>query len=140
MGSTWSRREFLKKHTELIATLLPSLALGGIAPLVHGASRRISNLSDDPFTLGVASGDPTPDAVVLWTRLSKKILRENGIADQAIQVDYELSESPNFQKINRSGIKNSTTIKKSKSVFVAKPYKNITAPLLKMIPSTKPIQ
>ena len=96
MGSTWSRREFLKKHAELIATLLPSLALGGIAPLVHGASRRISNLSDDPFTLGVASGDPTPGAVVLWTRLSQEILRNNGIADQAVQVDYELSESPNF--------------------------------------------
>ena len=103
MASTWSRREFLKKHAELIATLLPSLALGGIAPFVHGASRRISNLSDDPFTLGVASGDPTPDAVVLWTRLSQEILRENGIADQAVQVDYELSESPSFQKITRSG-------------------------------------
>lgn len=24
----------------------------------------------DPFTLGVASGDPLPDAVVLWTRLA----------------------------------------------------------------------
>ena len=25
---------------------------------------------DDPFTLGVASGDPTPTGVVLWTRLA----------------------------------------------------------------------
>ena len=27
-------------------------------------------LKGDPFTLGVASGDPTPDGVVLWTRLT----------------------------------------------------------------------
>ena len=39
-----------------------------------------------------------------------------------------------------NGIKNSTIIRKSKNVFVAKPYKNMAAPLLKMIPSTKPIQ
>jgi len=27
---------------------------------------------DDPFTLGVASGMPTPDSVVLWTRLAPR--------------------------------------------------------------------
>jgi alkaline phosphatase D len=27
------------------------------------------DLADDPFGLGVASGDPTPESVVLWTRL-----------------------------------------------------------------------
>ena len=31
-----------------------------------------------PFTLGVASGDPTPDGVVLWTRLAPAPLAGNG--------------------------------------------------------------
>jgi PhoD-like phosphatase, N-terminal domain len=29
-----------------------------------------SSFGDNPFTLGVASGDPTPDGIVLWTRLA----------------------------------------------------------------------
>ena len=28
--------------------------------------------SSDPFTLGVASGQPRPDSVVLWTRLAPR--------------------------------------------------------------------
>ncbi len=31
-----------------------------------------------PFTLGVASGDPRPDGVVLWTRLAPDPLAEDG--------------------------------------------------------------
>lgn len=31
--------------------------------------------SGNPFTLGVASGDPEPDGVVIWTRLSPKVSR-----------------------------------------------------------------
>src|SRR5689334_22722042 len=29
-----------------------------------------ARIPSDPFTLGVASGDPLPDSVVLWTRLA----------------------------------------------------------------------
>ena len=96
MTSFYSRREFLKKYAELFSILLPSLALGGIAPIAHGASKRVSTLSDNPFTLGVASGDPTSDAVILWTRLAHEVLRENNFGEQAVQVDYELSESSNL--------------------------------------------
>jgi alkaline phosphatase D len=35
---------------------------------------RTPRLSDDPFQLGVASGDPLPDGVVLWTRLAPRPL------------------------------------------------------------------
>ena len=37
------------------------------------------DLSGDPFTLGVASGDPLPDAVVLWTRLAPEPLAADGL-------------------------------------------------------------
>ena len=35
-------------------------------------------LGADPFTLGVASGDPRPDGVVLWTRLAPEPLEPGG--------------------------------------------------------------
>ena len=34
--------------------------------------------SSNPFTLGVASGDPEPDGVVIWTRLAPKPLEAGG--------------------------------------------------------------
>ena len=53
---------------------------GGLAGLV--ATSRLQALtqtvtpsfSSNPFTLGVASGDPLPDSVVLWTRLAPEPL------------------------------------------------------------------
>jgi phosphodiesterase/alkaline phosphatase D-like protein len=44
------------------AALLSTRARGAVA-----SSPRFSNY---PFSLGVASGDPSPDGVVLWTRLA----------------------------------------------------------------------
>ncbi len=35
-----------------------------------------------PFSLGVASGDPTPDGVVLWTRLAPDPLNGGGLPDR----------------------------------------------------------
>lgn len=36
-------------------------------------------LKGDPFTLGVASGDPTSDGVVLWTRLAPEPFAQDGL-------------------------------------------------------------
>ena len=38
------------------------------------ANRTSRSFAADPFHVGVASGDPTPDGVVLWTRLAPKPL------------------------------------------------------------------
>ncbi|MPZ82342.1 MAG: hypothetical protein GEV28_18860 [Actinophytocola sp.] len=45
------------------------------APLGAGHS----HLPSDPFTLGVASGDPCSESVVLWTRLALEPLTEDGL-------------------------------------------------------------
>ena len=74
MKSKWSRRDFLKKNAELTSLLLGSLALAGVSSLSHSAARRLTSVSADPFTLGVASGDPTPDSIVLWTRLAREVM------------------------------------------------------------------
>src|SRR5450830_586382 len=60
----WSRRHFLER----------GLQLGSLAALAQAfpayAADKISGGNPSyPFTLGVASGSPRQDSVVLWTRL-----------------------------------------------------------------------
>ena len=58
----------------------------------------------DPFTLGVASGDPLPDAVVLWTRLAPEPLDPSGgMAAKKFPVRWEVAEDEAFRKVVRKG-------------------------------------
>src|SRR3954471_22582296 len=60
--------------------------------------------ADDPFTLGVASGDPTPDGAVLWTRLAPKPLDPLGGMDGAkAMVQWEVADDERFTKIVKQG-------------------------------------
>jgi alkaline phosphatase D len=59
--------------------------------------------SSYPFTLGVASGDPTSDGVVLWTRLAPKPLEGGGMPMSTVPVTWEIAEDPGFQSIAQSG-------------------------------------
>ena len=43
------------------------------------AAPSAAGLDADPFTLGVASGDPLPDSVILWTRLAPDPLARDGV-------------------------------------------------------------
>ncbi len=61
-------------------------------------------LSGDPFTLGVASGDPTTESVILWTRLAIDALNGGGMPDEDIDVLWEVSTSDQFNDIIASGI------------------------------------
>ena len=45
-----------------------------------------------PFTLGVASGDPTADSVVLWTRLAPDPLRGGGMPTAPMEVDWSIAD------------------------------------------------
>ncbi|MBA2961339.1 MULTISPECIES: alkaline phosphatase D family protein [Ramlibacter] len=58
--------------------------------------------SSDPFTLGVTSGAPAPDSVVLWTRL----LPAGGLPDggrSALPVHWEVAHDENFAQIVQRG-------------------------------------
>jgi alkaline phosphatase D len=58
------------------------------------------------FTLGVASGDPFPDGVVLWTRLAPDPLSTRGGMDHApVNVDWEIAKDQNMSKIVQRGTK-----------------------------------
>ncbi|WP_299536168.1 alkaline phosphatase [uncultured Streptomyces sp.] len=61
-------------------------------------------LRGDPFTLGVASGDPTSDGVVLWTRLAPDPLAEDGLGGmepKPVRVHYEIALDERFRRIVR---------------------------------------
>ncbi|MER6581192.1 PhoD-like phosphatase N-terminal domain-containing protein, partial [Nonomuraea sp. NPDC001023] len=51
-------------------TFLTAAAAGLVAPRAVTSPASATTLRSDPFTLGVASGDPSADGFVLWTRLA----------------------------------------------------------------------
>lgn len=58
----------------------------------------------DPFTLGIASGCPTAQSVVLWTRLAPDPLSpDGGMGTAEVDVLWELAQDPGFQRMVRSG-------------------------------------
>jgi len=73
---------------------------GGLLSCGAGVKR----LPDDPFKLGVASGDPSPDGFVLWTRLALQPLEiGGGMGSRAINVLWEVAEDDRFSKVLRTG-------------------------------------
>ncbi|THV24335.1 alkaline phosphatase D family protein [Glycomyces paridis] len=89
--------------------LLTSSAVGAATavPAAAWAETRIHPaLRSDPFTLGVASGDPEPDGVVLWTRLAIDPLAEDGfggIPDGSYDVTWEVAKDERFRRRVASG-------------------------------------
>jgi alkaline phosphatase D len=56
-----------------------------------------------PFTLGVGSGDPSSNGVVLWTRLALDPLNGGGMPPRPIDVQWQLAEDERLTRIVRSG-------------------------------------
>lgn len=73
----------------------PALALCGALP-ARGASGQ-------PFSLGVASGDPSPEGVVLWTRLAPDPLRGGGMPDAPVPVEWVIAEDEALRRPLRQG-------------------------------------
>jgi alkaline phosphatase D len=57
-----------------------------------------------PFALGVASGDPWPDGVVLWTRLAPDPLAGGGMPMAGVEVAWEVATERAFRTIVRKGV------------------------------------
>ena len=56
-----------------------------------------------PFTLGVASGSPLPNAVVLWTRILHDPLNAAAMPPLAFAVRWEVAEDEAFRRIVAKG-------------------------------------
>lgn len=60
--------------------------------------------ADDPFALGVASGDPTPSGAVLWTRLAPRPYEpEGGMDGVRATVAWEVADDDAFTSIVSRG-------------------------------------
>src|SRR3954467_14354032 len=92
----FSRRELLK-----IAWHLGAGAVA--APLVSRRALAKPIFDSYPFSLGVASGDPLPDGIVLWTRLAPKPLEGGGMPTNIVEVEWEIAHDPRFQNVVQSG-------------------------------------
>ncbi|SCL16803.1 alkaline phosphatase D [Micromonospora nigra] len=60
-----------------------------------------------PFTLGVASGDPDHEGVVLWTRLAVNPLAEDGLGSmpsRIVPVEWEVAVDAGFRVVVRRGV------------------------------------
>ncbi|MDW6063267.1 alkaline phosphatase D family protein [Streptomyces sp. FXJ1.4098] len=94
------RRRFLT-----VTGAAAAIAFSTNLPSAHATEQTSHALGDDPFTLGVASGDPLPDAVVLWTRLAPRPYEPgNGLPDEGfVYVDWEIAHDERFRRVVRKG-------------------------------------
>jgi len=92
-----SRRRLLQQ-----ASLIASAAL--LPSAMSMAVRAQGGLSEDPFKLGVASGDPLSDGFVIWTRLALYPTEvDYGMRPEAMLVHWEVSETENMSRIVQEG-------------------------------------
>ena len=83
-----------------------TVGLASAAFVSTSAGTAYAATGTNPFSLGVASGDPWPDGFVIWTRLATSPLNEDGLGgmpDKAFTVAYQVAVNPDFSGIVRSG-------------------------------------
>lgn len=98
-----SRRRFIKYSGGTFASLV-ALSLMPVDTVL--ATSKEPTFKDYPFKLGVASGDPLPDSVVLWTRLAPEPLAEDGLGgmlDHNVPVHWEVAEDEMFRNVVKRG-------------------------------------
>jgi alkaline phosphatase D len=89
-----SRRDFLARLSAF------GLAVAGFPRLpVLVRPRFIA----DPFSLGVGSGDPGPDGVVLWSRLAPDPLNGGGMGAEGVNVRWEIASDEGMRSVIRRG-------------------------------------
>ena len=58
----------------------------------------------NPFTLGVASGDPTPDGIVLWTRLAPEPADLTALGSHAVPVGWRIADDESMRRVIKRGV------------------------------------
>ena len=90
----FSRRSFLVATTSLAAAAVwSSRALG--------VTKKNVKVSDQLFTLGIASGDPAPDGFVIWTRLAPRPLAGGGMPAENVEVAQDVLEAGQVEQARR---------------------------------------
>ncbi len=82
---------------ELIRLAALSAGLQATSRLAYSQT----NFKENPFKLGVASGAPTPDGVVLWTKLTSDSVF--GFGNQTIDVTWQVAQDEKFERVALQG-------------------------------------
>jgi alkaline phosphatase D len=91
-----TRRKFLA------ATLAATGA--GLLPARHARPAESFRFSTNPFALGIASGYPTPDGMVLWTRLAPSPLEPGGgMPPEVVAVDWAIATDERMHTVVQHG-------------------------------------
>jgi alkaline phosphatase D len=103
-----NRRRFLRNAVEVSASALAIQTLSSSgSPVLSAIPGWVRNDSHtflaDPFSLGVASGDPQSDGVVLWTRLAPDPLNGGGMSPASVPVKWEVALDDRMQKVVAKG-------------------------------------
>jgi alkaline phosphatase D len=79
--------------------------VAALATVTSGEAAATTRPVAYPFTLGVASGDPTATGVVLWTRLAPAPFEPTGgMPDRRVSVEWQVAADERFRRVVRRGI------------------------------------
>ena len=95
--SALQRRAFVRS-----AAVYAGALVAGLGPVRRAAAA--PTFINDPFQLGVASGDPNTEGFVIWTRLAPDPYDRKALPDEAIPVGWEVAEDAKFRKIAAKGM------------------------------------
>ena len=96
MPRSQRRRALLRMAASLAASVV-------LAPLASRRTWAQPRFNSYPFTLGVASGAPRPDGIVLWTRLAPEPFAGGGMPPENVELKWELAGDQGFRNIVRAG-------------------------------------
>jgi alkaline phosphatase D len=81
-----------------------ALAGAALSPAAWTRAAAQVRLGDYPFQVGVASGEPLPDGVVLWTRLvTNPQALDGGMGRAPVRVGWEIAEDEGLKRVAQRG-------------------------------------
>ena len=100
-------RHLHRRHFLTVTAAAAALAFSVNLPAAGAASAAeldAAQITEDPFTLGIASGDPLPTSVLLWTRLAPTPYQpDGGLPAERVRVHWEVAHDDRFRRVVRRG-------------------------------------
>jgi len=94
-----NRRQFLK------GAGAGAVGVFGVPAFLRSVGVEAAATRSSLFPLGVASGDPSADSVVLWTRLAPEPLTGGGLGARVVPVSFVVATDPGLSDVIASGVR-----------------------------------
>jgi len=102
----WLSRSISRRSLLVSSAMLCAMPYAKL--LARGAALIAPRWTASPFTLGIASGDPTPTGVVLWTRLALDPVNGGGMDPAPVPVNWEIASDDRMRQIVKRGTETAT--------------------------------